>query len=250
MVPALTIAVVLTVASVSAAAAGPFETKQRTYERVRGAFERHRDDVERAFRDGGAAWPPRGVFIRAFKLDGVLELWAEGAKAARGGERVLVRRFAICASSGVLGPKRREGDLQVPEGFYTIDRFNPRSSYHVSLGLDYPNAVDRARAGKEPPGGDIFIHGDCVTIGCMPLEDLPMEWLYVAAVIAKDRGQDTIPVHVFPFRLGTPEADAYSAAAPPELRAFWAVLARGYEAFEATRVPPRVRPTRKGYVFD
>ncbi len=227
--------IVVVVGLVTSAAAGPFETKQRGYDRVGLAFEEHREDVEAAFRKEGAAWPPRGVFIRAFKLEGMLELWAEGV----GGEaRVLVKNFPICAASGALGPKRREGDGQVPEGFYTIDRFNPRSSYHLSLGLDYPNAVDRVRADGDPPGGDIFVHGGCVTIGCMPLQDTPMEWLYVAMVVARDRGQKALPVHVFPFRFETAEADGYIAAAPPELAAFWNTIAKGYSRFETTRVPP------------
>jgi len=246
----LIVGVLVMVTLVGDASAGPFETKQRTYARVREAFEAHRAAVEAAFRAEGAAWPPRGIYLRAFKLDGVLELWAEKVEAGRGpAERVLVRNFPICAASGELGPKRREGDGQVPEGFYTIDRFNPRSSYHLSLGVDYPNAVDRARAAGDPPGGDIFIHGGCVTIGCLPLQDTPIAWLYVAAVVARDRGQDVIPVHVFPFRFGTAEAGALMAAAPVELRAFWGVLARGHAAFEATRVPPAVRATRKGYVI-
>jgi len=243
----LLLALVLLIGAVPDADAGPFETKQRGYERVRDAFARHRDAVQAAFVEEGAAWPPRGVYLRAFKLEGVLELWAEKGKSK---ERVLVRRFPICAASGELGPKRREGDGQVPEGFYLIDRFNPRSSYHLSLGLDYPNAVDRARAGDDRPGGDIFIHGGCVTIGCLPLQDGPVEWLYVAAVIARDHGQKKIPVHVFPFRFGSPEANAYVAAATPELAAFWSVLERGYRAFEATHLPPAVEPRRDGYTFD
>ena len=163
---------------------------------------------------------------------------------------MLVRNFPICAASGDLGPKARAGDGQVPEGYYKVDRFNPRSSYHVSLGLDYPNALDKARAGGDPPGGDIFIHGGCVTIGCMPLDDEPMEALYVVAVLARDRGQNVIPVHVFPFRYGTPEAVRHMAEAPPELRVFWESIAPGFVDFAKTHVPSKVRVTKRGYVFD
>jgi murein L,D-transpeptidase YafK len=225
--------------------AGPFEKSQRQYPRVRAAFEAHLEGVRAEFEQAGADWPPHGVFLRAFKHEGVLELWAEPEEE---GARVLVRSIPICAQSGVLGPKRRSGDLQVPEGFYAIDRFNPRSNYHLSVGVDYPNAVDKARAGDDPPGGDIFIHGNCVTIGCLPIEDGPIEALYVALVSARDQGQKHIPVHLFPCRFGTAECQAATAEADAELAAFWGFLAIGFAEFELTHVPPVFKATAKGYV--
>ncbi|MFO0748023.1 MAG: hypothetical protein U1F43_20540 [Myxococcota bacterium] len=226
--------------------AGSFADKQRQYERVRDAFAHHLPGMKALFDDAGAAWPPRGVYLRGFKLEGELELWAEKAS---GHERVRVRVFPICATSGELGPKSQAGDGQVPEGFYTIDRFNPRSAYHLSLGLDYPNKVDLARGDGASPGGDIFIHGNCVTIGCIPIQDDPVEALYVVAVLARDGGQSHIPVHVFPFHFGTAKAEPHMKAAAPDLLSFWSVLQAGYQAFETTHIPPRVDATRKGYVF-
>lgn len=239
------LATLLSIVLSTPAHAGPFERAQRQFARVRQAFDAHLAEVQSDFEAGGAAWPPRGVYLRAFKHEGVIELWAEPADKA---ERVLVRSFLVCASSGVLGPKRREGDGQVPEGFYTIDRFNPRSSYHLSLGVDYPNAVDRARAGDDPPGGDIFIHGNCVTIGCLPIEDGPIEALYVIAVRARDQGQKQIPIHILPCRFGTEGCKAATAGADPEVAALWGLLALVQAEFDATHLPPRyvARPT--GYV--
>jgi murein L,D-transpeptidase YafK len=224
---------------------GGFEKTQRGFERVEEAFDRHLELIEAEFRKAGGAWPPRGLFLRAFKDEGELELWA---LPSSGEALTLVRTFPICQSSGVLGPKVREGDRQVPEGFYVVNRFNPRSAYHLSLGIDYPNAVDRARAGDAPPGGDIFIHGGCVTIGCLPLEDGPIEALYVAAVLARDRGQTTIPVHIFPCRFDRPPC-VEAIARSPDLAEFWSVLETGYSHFETHRIPPRVKPTRHGYRF-
>lgn len=231
------------------ALAGDFERRQRDHPRYRAAAADHRAAVERAFRDAGAAWPPQ-LFLRGFKLEGVLELWAAPAV----GERwIRVRSFPICAASGALGPKRRQGDRQVPEGFYAVDRFNPRSRFHLSLGVDYPNAVDRARTpAGQSPGGDIFIHGDCVTIGCLPLRDGPMEALYVAAVAAWDAGHRRIPVHVFPCRFDTERcAAALDAAgrARPADAATWPALVPGYRLFEEHGAPPRVRATAGGYVI-
>ncbi len=242
------IALMATLLTSTPSQAGPFERAQRKYERVRQAFSAHLAAVEREFEAARAAWPPRGIFLRAFKHEGVLELWAEPLKSSANAPRVLVRSFPICAASGVLGPKSRSGDGQVPEGFYMIDRFNPRSNYHLSLGIDYPNAVDKTRAAGDPPGGDIFIHGNCVTIGCLPLEDGPIEALYVVAVRARDNGQKQIPVHMFPCRFGTEACLKAMGSATPELASFWATLAEAHAEFESTRIPPRYRATSRGYV--
>lgn len=232
---------------ISTAHAGGFAERQRDYPRFRAAEAARAADLERRFRDAGAAWPPT-ILIRAYKLEATVEIWAAPAF----GERyVEVDRLPICAASGHLGPKRMQGDGQVPEGFYHIDRFNPASAYHLSLGVDYPNAVDRARKRPgRPLGGDIFIHGACVTIGCLPLRDGPIEAVYLAAVAARDAGQRRIPVHIFPCRFGTDRCAAALEAAGrerPEDAATWPALMPGHALFEEQRVPPRTRATPSGY---
>ena len=99
-----------------------------------------------------------------------------------------------------MGPKRMEGDYQVPEGFYHINEFNPNSNYHLSLGINYPNASDRILSDSLKPGGSIFIHGNCVSTGCIAISDMPIEEVYVIAAAAKSQGQEFIPVHIFPVR--------------------------------------------------
>lgn len=227
---------------------GAFWDGQRKAPRFKLA-ERHEKSLADAFREAGATWPPAGVFFRAFKHEKVLELWA----LPRQGEPwVKVKDYPVCAASGVLGPKRQQGDLQVPEGFYHIDRFNPWSRFHLSLGINYPNPVDLARTGKGvPPGGDIFIHGGCATIGCLPVRDEPMEELYLAAVAARDKGQQRIPVHVFPCRMDRTACRvglARIALAQPGLAAFWDQLRAGYAAFEdSNRLPLVVAGNDGGY---
>lgn len=230
-----------------AAEAGDFAARQRRFSRVKAAAEARSAALEASFRDAGAAWPPRSIFIRGFKEERTLELWA--APAAKDEPHVLVRAFPICASSGVLGPKRREGDLQVPEGFYRVSVFNPQSSYHLSLGVSYPNAADRFHSRGVSPGSAIMIHGNCVTIGCIPLRDGPIEDLYLAAVFARDAGQQEIPIHIFPCRLDAPECQLILDAAAelrPELATFWDGLIPGYLAFLETGAPPKVTPTSDG----
>jgi murein L,D-transpeptidase YafK len=238
---------VLCAVTVTPAEAGDFLARQRKFSRVKNAAERRMPVVEAMFADAGAAWPPRGAFVRAFKLEEVVELWA--APVLAGDPHVLVRTFPVCANSGELGPKRRQGDYQVPEGFYRVSVFNPQSSYHLSLGVSYPNAADRFYSRGHDPGSAIMIHGNCVTIGCIPLQDVPIEDLYLAAAAARDAGQQEIPIHIFPCRLDTPrcqlELDARSESRP-DLAAFWDGLIPGYLAFIQAGAPPTVRAKSDG----
>jgi hypothetical protein len=144
------------------------------------ARARMRPRLERA----GLTYPPATVTLVALKDVARLELWAAGADGAQRH----VRDYDVRAASGGSGPKLREGDRQVPEGVYRIDWLNPRSAYHLSLHIDYPNARDRERAaadgradGGVSLGGDIMIHGDEVSIGCLAMGDNAAEELYVLA---------------------------------------------------------------------
>ncbi len=225
-------------------ARGDFRADQLRAPRVRAAQEARGAELRALFSEAKAPFPPRGLLLRAFKEEQELELWAQGA----GGAYALVKTFPICASSGSLGPKRREGDLQVPEGFYALDQFNPQSNFHLSLGVSYPNASDRILGVKGRLGGAIFIHGACVTIGCVPLTDPVIELVYLAAVEARAAGQRDIPIHLFPARLTdvTLRRLAAARAGEPETVALWRNLKEGYDLFEAERRPPRVRVDSQG----
>src|SRR5215831_19462708 len=163
------------------ATAGEFQRQQVAYPRVRAAFAAHEGALRAQFENTGATWPPRDLVFRVFKSNAVLETWARARSADT---LVRVRSDHICSGSGWLGPKRHEGDGQVPEGFYEVAGFNPTSQYHLALRVSYPNASDRI-LGQAPLGGDVMIHGDCVTIGCIPMTDPVIEQIYAAAVAAR-----------------------------------------------------------------
>jgi murein L,D-transpeptidase YafK len=172
------------------------------------------------------------VFFRLIKTNRALEVWArnQDETAFR-----LLRTYPLAATSGTLGPKRRAGDEQVPEGFYTIDRFNPQSAFHLSLGLDYPTPDDILASGVADPGGDIFLHGSNVTVGCLPITDAGIEEVYLLAVAARAAGQAHIAVHIFPFPL---VASELSQRATSPHATFWRGLAPGYAYFEQHRALP------------
>ena len=223
-----------------------FLSRQLEFPRVRRAWEGRAPRVASLFADVGVTAPE--VFFRVFKREQLLEVWARN----RGqGTYTLLSTYPVCKLSGRLGPKRRQGDLQIPEGFYEIDLLNPQSSYHLSMRVNYPNPVDRARGVGGRLGGDIYIHGGCATIGCVPVTDQWIEELYLIAVQARDAGQEMIPVHLFPTRLDDEGlawlADTYGPGFVD--LPFWRNLQAGYLAFERTRTVPAVGYEGRSYTY-
>ena len=166
------------------------------------------DNIESQFRAKGFAWPAHYIYIRSFKYESQLELWV---KNTRNEPYKLFKTYHICMQSGSMGPKRFEGDFQVPEGLYHINDFNPNSLYHLSLGLNYPNSSDRVFSDSLHPGGDIYIHGNCVSVGCVALSDEDIEEVYIIANSARENGLEFIPVHVFPVRYNNRRSAEYLA---------------------------------------
>lgn len=115
-------------------------------------------------------------------------------------DRVL-KTYDIALGFAPAGHKQFEGDGKTPEGTYFIDRRNPNSEFHLSLGISYPNAADRAFAAAhgKSPGGDIFIHGGPNkkvsrrdwTAGCVAVTDKEMERIYAMV-------KDGTPIHILP----------------------------------------------------
>jgi murein L,D-transpeptidase YafK len=165
-----------------------FISYQRSFPVFNDAMKRKEDTLMKQFEEKKLKWPARYLYIRSFKYDSQLEVWVKQDKNEL---FKLFKTYRVCALAGTLGPKRMAGDYQVPEGFYYINEFNPKSNYHLSLGLNYPNTSDRMLSDSLQPGGDIYIHG-------IPITDGQIEELYILASQAKNEGEDFIPVHIFP----------------------------------------------------
>lgn len=218
-----------------------FATQQFQAPRVRQAERLKKEKVEQLFAQQGVNAHQSELFLRAFKAEGVLEIWARPLNSKD--SLRLITTYEICAFSGELGPKRKQGDGQVPEGLYHIDRFNAWSSYHLSLGINYPNASDHVRGKSSRLGGDIFIHGDCVTIGCLPMTDDKIREIYLMALYAKVAGQQQIPVHIFPFQMTEENLNFFQSTlhVKPETQQLWFELKAAWDDFEEHRQPPRFR---------
>ncbi len=213
-----------------AAAAQDFLAEQKRYPRVRDAISKKEAVIDRTLIAAGLDKGKLEIIITAYKAEKKLEIYARnrGDVAYR-----LLAVYDICATSGSLGPKRRQGDRQIPEGFYRIEHFNPASSYHLSMSINYPNRSDRLKSNAADLGGNICIHGSCVTIGCLPMTDDKIKEIYLYAVYARSGGQTDIPVYIFPFRMDAANCAKYSKkyAADTKLISFWKNLKTGYNKF-------------------
>ncbi|MEN2495273.1 MAG: hypothetical protein TECD_01194 [Hyphomicrobiaceae bacterium hypho_1] len=179
------------------------------------------------------------IFIRIFKQESELEIW----KQREDGHFYHFKTYPICTWSGNLGPKRRHGDKQAPEGFYTVNenQLNPNSDFHLSFNLGYPNGYDRShgRTGKF-----LMVHGRCTSVGCYAMTDSLMEEIFSLAREAFYGGQKVIHVHAFPFRMVRFEMSRNSQ--DPNFL-FWQRLKQGYDYFELTRIPPQIAVCNKEY---
>lgn len=162
-----------------------FDAPQHT---VSGRLDQFGDAVRRRvagrFTDAGVSYPPKQVAYLVFKDTDLLQVYARGSTKA---SWKWVTEYRIQGASGGLGPKLRQGDLQVPEGIYRAELLNPNSRFHVSIRVNYPNAFDRKHAKAEERtqlGGDIMIHGSNVSIGCMAMGDEVAEDLFALAALA------------------------------------------------------------------
>jgi murein L,D-transpeptidase YafK len=182
------------------------------------------------------------ILVRAYKKESELEVWKRGSN----GKYALLKTYPICRWSGQLGPKTREGDRQVPEGFYTVTpaQMNPNSNFYLSFDTGYPNAFDRS-FGRN--GGDIMVHGSCSSRGCFAMTDQNIAEIYAIAREALGAGQRGFQFQSYPFRM---TAENLAKHRMDQNIAFWKNLKEGYDTFEVTKDELRVAVGRGRYEFN
>jgi hypothetical protein len=209
----------------------PYYTRLRGRRTVPEALAGFREEAEARlgarFDAAGVPYPPERVTFLVFKAEKQLELWSTG-----GGRRRYVHAYPVLAASGHAGPKLREGDRQVPEGRYRVLDLNPNSAYHLSVLLNYPNTWDHEQAladGRSQPGGDIFIHGRDVSIGCIAVGDEAIEELFL---LAAELGVRNVTVLIAPNDLRGRRPAHTHPANPPWTAELYAQLRRELSRFQ------------------
>src|SRR5580692_10253566 len=186
--------------------------------------------------------PSSPTLIRTYKQEAELEIW----KMKSTGEYALLKTYPMCRWSGQLGPKKREGDMQVPEGFYTIapGQMNPNSHYYLAFNVGYPNAYDRAYGRT---GGNVMVHGVCSSAGCFSMTDEQVADIYAIARDSFAGGQREIQLQSYPFHMTAENMAKFRL--DPNID-FWKNLKDGSDHFEVTKNEPSVLVCGKHYVFD
>ncbi len=181
------------------------------------------------------------ILIRAYKQESEVEVWKQTA----GGKLELLKTFPTCRWSGQLGPKTREGDRQVPEGFYNITpgAMNPNSNFYLSFNVGYPNTFDR-QLGRT--GSLIMVHGDCSSMGCFAMTDNQIADIYGLTREAFAGGQKQIQFQSYPFRMSPENLAKYRN--DPHMP-FWKNLKQGHDHFEVTRNELKVAACNGRYNF-
>lgn len=202
---------------------GPRSVADRLTEFAGPVQQRLAPDFARA----GVVYPPARLTLIGLKQERRLEVYAANAT----GTYHFVRSYPILAASGALGPKLREGDGQVPEGLYRINFLNPNSRFHLSLRVNYPNDFDRDLAlkdGRRQLGGDIMIHGNQLSTGCLAMGDEAAEDLFVLASVV---GLDRVAVILSPIDFRVQHFKSLPAGVPAWTANLYAQLKQALGAY-------------------
>lgn len=187
---------------------------------------------------------PDFLFLRAFKKEKQLELWASNSKKLQ-----LIKTYNFTASSGKLGPKHKEGDKQIPEGFYAIDLFNPTSKFFLSMRINYPNKSDKIiNANEAKIGSDIYLHGSNVSIGCIAIGDEKIKELYYICNLYYKQNNKNIPIQIYPCKMTTNNMKQLETAFGKTHTYFslWKPMEKYYQYFEKNHTLIDVTVNSKG----
>ena len=218
-----------------------FLKQQLKYPKVRQSYNEKWTTISKDLKAKGVDSANYKVLIRIFKEEKLLEVWLKSKTANK---YVHYDNYDICRSSGALGPKRTEGDLQVPEGFYKVNFYNAFSDYYLGMQINYPNQSDLV-LGKKPFGGQIMIHGNCVTIGCIPITDDKIKELYLICLFSKGNG-NYVSVDSYPFKLNLKKLEASRNVYDKALIDFWFNLKTVYDYFEQKQLTPVIGVDKAG----
>lgn len=180
----------------------------------------------------GLRYPFGDVFLRAYKREKMLEVWVANSPTR---PHVKIVSYPIAAASGELGPKRRSGDGQVPEGFYPIDRFNPYSRFLLSMRVGYPNKSDKLLGDRRSLGNDIYIHGNRLSIGCLAITDDKIRELYTLCLDSFKTFRRSPHILMLPYHSGILVRDW-----PPQDALLWTQLYAISRRFDRTKVVPHI----------
>lgn len=180
------------------------------------------------------------VYLELFKEERLLNLYVQTGETYQ-----LLDSYAICNFSGGLGPKKRQGDLKSPEGFYNVTRnqLKPNSQFYKAINIGFPNTYDRIHGYK---GNYLMIHGDCVSVGCYAMTNANIDEIYQFVMGALVFGQQIVQVSIYPFQMTSDNMERHKHSSYAD---FWRQLKPGYDYFQQTHKPPIVAVMDGRYII-
>jgi murein L,D-transpeptidase YafK len=217
-----------------------FREEQMNYTRVREAYADKGKQIVNTLNVNSISRDSLRIYLCVFKTEKKLELWAKNSADTA---YILIKTYPICELSGTVGPKRQVRDLQVPEGFYRISDLNPYSKYYLSMQINYPNASDSIRGVHNRLGNYIFIHGECVSSGCIAITNEMIKELYIYCIEAYNSGQQEINISIYPARLNDDNYLRLTShfSNDRDKISLWADLKKSYDLFLKNHVPPTIK---------
>ncbi|ENL7683896.1 murein L,D-transpeptidase family protein [Proteus mirabilis] len=182
------------------------------------------------------------IYIQIFKEENLLELYIE----KQDGQLEKIRTYPICSYSGGLGPKKYQGDLKSPEGFYQVNQtqLTPNSRFYRAINLGFPNQYDQEQGYT---GDFLMIHGACKSVGCYAMTDTVMDEIYQYAELALKNGQQSINIHIFPFKMTDENMKKFQYSANMD---FWQQLAPAYQYVEEYKKIPAISVKNGRYLVN
>lgn len=217
-----------------------FKKEQTANGRVKKAYKEKLKKLKKLLAKKDITSSKIDLYLIAYKQEQILEVWAKEKISTK---YKFIKSYPICQSSGKLGPKRKEGDKQTPEGFYKIIKFNPLSKYEFSLQINYPNRSDNILGDTTNIGGDIFIQGGCKSVGGIPIQNTNIKELYVLAVEAKASAvKSNIPITIYPAKMTDDKfkklKEEYQEQ--KDIIKLWTSLKKGYDFFQKCKELPNI----------
>ncbi len=224
----------------------------------------------------GIKYPPNFVLYRAFKHEKEFEIWAGNNRTDT---LKLLATIPICAVDNIPGPKLQRGDGKTPEGYYNcsmmygssygfmwiklnyseIDNFGvPQNGSSFKLFADYPYQIDKNRTRKHvgavSPGGEICLHGNCVTAGCISFENRNFLPVFLTSAHHNKKYYGHPKIHIFPFRFTQELKIQQSKKVTSNMKSedlinFWDDIELGYKLFNKTHKAIKVTFSGNKYNF-
>lgn len=220
-----------------------YKTAQLKHQKVKEAYDTKWESLKMELQASNINSSDFDIYIRVFKADKLAEVWmrTKGEVKYR-----LFKSYDICANSGELGPKRSDDDNQVPEGFYKIETLNPKSNYHLSMKINYPNSSDLILKKGLNPGSAVMLNGDCAAIDGLSMSNDKIAELYLLCLEARSRNKP-VNIDIYPVKFSAENMKMLEENYPKSQLSFWKDLKRVYDYFEENKWLPSIFVNRKGH---